>query len=304
VTYCGDLALEQSVDVFFTTVNSSGVPTTLSGTPELAVYEANGTTEITSSETLTVDFDGRTGLNHVRITATAANGYEAGKDYTVTIITGTVGGSSVVGYVVGSFSVENRRFLTAAQVNAEVDTALADVNLDHIAGTSASIPAIPTGTYLDQIMDDGTATYDRTTDSLQAIRDRGDGFWEAEAGPTADEIGDDIAARTLTASLVDGAITAAKIATGAIDADALAADAATEIATAVRQSTLTVAAAAESTAPTLEQSLIMALAALGVFKAVRSGTTVTVYAPDTTTVLMTYTLSPTADAPTSITRET
>jgi hypothetical protein len=61
--------------------------------------------------------------------------------------------------------------LSAVEVNAEVDTALADVNLDHIAGTAASIPAIPAGTYLDQLMDDGTAAYDRTTDSLQAIRD-------------------------------------------------------------------------------------------------------------------------------------
>ena len=56
-------------------------------------------------------------------------------------------------------------------VNTEVDTALADVNLDHIAGTATAIPAIPAGTYIDQMMDDGTAVYDRTTDSLQAIRD-------------------------------------------------------------------------------------------------------------------------------------
>src|SRR3990172_8279478 len=60
---------------------------------------------------------------------------------------------------------------TPAQVNTEVDTALADINLDHIAGTATGIPAIPAGTYLDQMMDDGTAVYDRTTDSLQAIRD-------------------------------------------------------------------------------------------------------------------------------------
>lgn len=69
-------------------------------------------------------------------------------------------------------------------INAEVDTALADVNLDHIAGTAAAIPAIPAGTYLDQIMDDGTATFDRTTDSLQAIADSGGG------APTVDQIAD------------------------------------------------------------------------------------------------------------------
>lgn len=74
--------------------------------------------------------------------------------------------------------------LSLANINAEVDTALADVNLDHIAGTATGIPAIPAGTYLDQIMDDGVAVYDRTTDSLQAIRDRGDSAWTGAAGIT------------------------------------------------------------------------------------------------------------------------
>ena len=69
-----------------------------------------------------------------------------------------------------------------ADVNAEVDTALADVNLDHLVGTPTGIPAVPAGTYLDQIMDDGTASYDRTTDSLQAIRDRGDSSWTTGSG--------------------------------------------------------------------------------------------------------------------------
>lgn len=72
--------------------------------------------------------------------------------------------------------------LSAAQVNAEVDTALADVNLDHLVGTATGIPAIPAGTYIDQMMDDGTAVYDRTTDSLQAIRDRGDAAWTTATG--------------------------------------------------------------------------------------------------------------------------
>lgn len=71
---------------------------------------------------------------------------------------------------------------TPAQVNTEVDTALADVNLDHLVGTATGIPAIPAGTYIDQMMDDGTATFDRTTDSLQAIRDRGDAAWTTGAG--------------------------------------------------------------------------------------------------------------------------
>lgn len=64
-----------------------------------------------------------------------------------------------------------------AEAQSEVQDALEANNLDHIAGTATGIPAIPAGTYLDQIMDDGTATFDRTTDSLQALRDRGDAAW-------------------------------------------------------------------------------------------------------------------------------
>lgn len=198
--------------------------------------------------------------------------------------------------------------VTIAQVNTEVDTALADINLDHLVGTATAIPAVPAGTYLDQVMDDGTAVYDRTTDSLQAIRDRGDAAWTGggssltaqevrdamKLAPTAgspsagsvdaelDTIAVDVAGldgvamrgtdnaalasvctalrlaeldaanlptdvanvkTDTTAILLDtgtdgvvlaaNAITAAKIATDAIDADALAADAALEIADAL-----------------------------------------------------------------------
>jgi len=60
--------------------------------------------------------------------------------------------------------------ISLANINTQVDTALSDVNLDHLVGTAA--PGIaPAGTYIDILADDGTATYDRTTDSLQAIRD-------------------------------------------------------------------------------------------------------------------------------------
>lgn len=72
--------------------------------------------------------------------------------------------------------------ISTAQVNTEVDTALADANLDHLVGTATGIPAIVSGTYIDQIMDDGTAVYDRTTDSLQAIRDAGGGSTDWSAG--------------------------------------------------------------------------------------------------------------------------
>lgn len=89
------------------------------------------------------------------------------------------------------------------EVQSEVQDAIEANNLDHLAGTATGIPAIPAGTYLDQIMDDGTATYDRTTDSLQAIRDRGDAAWTGGGGggggATAEEVWE-YATRTLTST--------------------------------------------------------------------------------------------------------
>lgn len=68
-----------------------------------------------------------------------------------------------------------------AEVQSEVQDAIEANNLDHIAGTATGIPSVVAGTYLGQIMDDGTAAYDRTTDSLQALRDRGDSAWTTVA---------------------------------------------------------------------------------------------------------------------------
>jgi hypothetical protein len=59
-----------------------------------------------------------------------------------------------------------------AQVQSEVQDAIEANHLDHLLATASGIPAVVAGTYLDQLMDDGTATYDRTTDSLQAQRDQ------------------------------------------------------------------------------------------------------------------------------------
>ncbi len=107
MTYVGDFRVGDTFDVKFTTVNASGVPTALLGTPAVAAYVGNDTVELTAGITLTVDFDTRTGLNNVRVVATGANGYAAG-NYQLVITAGTVDGNSVVGYVVAQFSLEAR----------------------------------------------------------------------------------------------------------------------------------------------------------------------------------------------------
>lgn len=58
-----------------------------------------------------------------------------------------------------------------AQVESEATDALVAIHLDHLLATATGIPAIVAGTFYDQLVDDGTASFDRTTDSLQALRD-------------------------------------------------------------------------------------------------------------------------------------
>lgn len=102
-----DIKLE---DTFYHNFSSrafaTGIPTVLSGTPALSVIEENNATPITAGVSVDVDRASVVGLNQATIVATTGNGYEAGKSYAIYISTGTVGGVSVVGEVVGSFTVQ------------------------------------------------------------------------------------------------------------------------------------------------------------------------------------------------------
>ena len=61
---------------------------------------------------------------------------------------------------------------TDADVNAQVDVALADIDLDHFIQVTAGSEEPTDGSYLDQIMHkDGSQTFSAATDSLEALRD-------------------------------------------------------------------------------------------------------------------------------------
>lgn len=108
MSYLGDFALGSTFDTKFCTVATTGAPTTLAGTPVISAYLDNSTTQLTAGITLTVDFDSVTGMHNVRVVATSGNGYATATNYQLVITTGTVGGTSVVGYVIAEFSIENR----------------------------------------------------------------------------------------------------------------------------------------------------------------------------------------------------
>jgi hypothetical protein len=106
--YHGDIRLEDTIDIKFTTRQISGAPSTLGSSPVISAYPGNSTTQLTAGITLSVDFDSVTGLNNVRVAATNANGYATATNYVLVITTGTVNSVSVVGECIGSFSIENR----------------------------------------------------------------------------------------------------------------------------------------------------------------------------------------------------
>lgn len=165
-----DYALETTFDVKFTTRRfTTGVPFALAS-GAVSAYPDNSTTQITAGITLTADFDGVTGLNNVRVVATAGNGYAAGSNYALVITTGTVDSVSVVGEVVAEFSLSAQSWV-ASIAAVKVDTAAIlvdtgttlDGKIDVIDGIVDSI-LVDTGTTLDGKID----TIDTVVDAILA----------------------------------------------------------------------------------------------------------------------------------------
>lgn len=159
--YLGDFRLGDTLDFGFCTVQSTGAPTTLSGSPVISAYPGNSTTELTAGITLSVDFDSRTGLNNVRIVATSGNGYATATNYKVVITTGTVNSISAVGYVVAHFSIENRSALmpTTAARTLVVDAAgLSDANVVKIGPTGAGTAQVARDLGTSVLLSAGTGT--------------------------------------------------------------------------------------------------------------------------------------------------
>ena len=91
----------------FATVDADDVPTTLAGSPVVSIYKDNSTTQDTDGVTLTVDFDGVTGLHNLRIDTSAdPTFYSAASEFDAIITAGTVDGVSMVGFPLFRFSIE------------------------------------------------------------------------------------------------------------------------------------------------------------------------------------------------------
>jgi hypothetical protein len=105
--FVGDFAPSSVVRIGFNTNDAEGAPITLSG-GVLAVHKDGGLTQSTAGVTLTTDFDGLTGYHVANIDTSADAFYASGSDYRVYLTAGTVDGTSVVGALIGAFSIANR----------------------------------------------------------------------------------------------------------------------------------------------------------------------------------------------------
>ena len=76
--------------------------------------------------------------------------------------------------------------VSTAQVNTEADTALSDIQLDHLFQLADPTGVVANNSFWAKMSSKGSpavyTTYDGTTDSQEAIRDRGDAAWITGAG--------------------------------------------------------------------------------------------------------------------------
>lgn len=164
----------------FTTRTTTGAPTTLAGSPVVKAYKNNNTgTEVTTGITLTADCE-TTGTNCLTLDLSDAF-YAVDTDIVFKITTGTVGGTSVVGEVVGGTHI----VLPAVSLTAQAESNLNDffdnastastVTVDDIPKSKAVPAGIafewvlgPFRSSLGVIVTTGTPTCTRSIDSVSA----------------------------------------------------------------------------------------------------------------------------------------
>lgn len=151
--YLGDITPGKTIDFTFNTRDASGAPITLAGTPAVKAYNGSSTTEDADGITLTVDFDGVTGLHRVAVD-TSADGtfYAAGSNIRLVVTAGTVDGVSVVGTTLAEFSIANRSALRPATADRTLDVtaggkapstvAVGDIASDAVSADAISAAAI------------------------------------------------------------------------------------------------------------------------------------------------------------------
>ena len=138
---------------------ATGAATDADAVPTWRIYEDETGTAIATGSTAKLDDTNTTGFYSERIQLLAATGFEAGKSYTI-YISATVG--AIVGTMSHTFQIQAEVALHADWINGgRLDTLVDDI-IAHLVAMKG-------------------ATFDTLTDSLEAIRNRGDAYWTTGA---------------------------------------------------------------------------------------------------------------------------
>lgn len=189
-----DLAPGSTYEFDWTSADGDGTPTTLAGTPAYKVKKAGSLTTstagVTHAENVDLDAAGAlTGLNRVTID-TSADGtfYAAGNDFDVVLSAGTVGGVSVVGYVVGHFSLNHEAALRPTTAGRTLDVSAggeAGIDLANVGSPTTTLNL--SGTTIKTATDVETDTADIQSRLPAALT--GAGNIKADAQVVSDKTG-------------------------------------------------------------------------------------------------------------------
>lgn len=301
MSHLGDFDTSKIIYGKFATFRpSTGATFTLAGTPAISVYKDNSTTQSTAGITLTADFDGVTGLNHFAID-TSADGtfYSSGSFFDIVITTGTVDSVSVVGAVVGSFSLRNNSALKPTTAARTLDvSAGGEAGVDWANVGSPTTTLALTGTSIDPAsirtaVGLATANLDTQLTAIDDFIDTEVAAIKAKTDQLVFTVAGQVDSNAL--GMANNLISASKIATAAIDADSLAADFLTGVSDAILDRNM--ATGTDSGSPTV-RTIRQALRSLRNRVNIAAGTA-TVYKEDDATASWTAAISTTAGNPIS-----
>lgn len=153
------------------------------------VVDLSGT-DINLVDTTTTNTDMR-GTDSALLAASAPTNFG---DMAITVTTGqvTIGtNNDKSGYSISGTktTLDALNDITTAQVNTEVDTALSDIKLDHLVAVADADDPVDGSIIAELASATGDwSTFVASTDSMQALRDRGDAAWTTGAGGTPPDL--------------------------------------------------------------------------------------------------------------------
>lgn len=209
--YLGDIGIGATLDHMFTTVDSSGGAVAMDSTCIIAVFTGNSTTPNSSGITLNASFSTIVGLNHIRIVAASTSGYSSNTDNHIVVRTGTAGSKPLAGYMIGSFSIENRVHLRPTVNGRTLDVSAggeAGIDWANIGSPTTAVNLSATNIDVDQVLASVSGAVGSVTGAVGSVTGNVGGNVVGSVG-----------------SVAAGGIAAASFAAGAIDASAIAANA-------------------------------------------------------------------------------